>query len=93
MRFDMKKMNVQPLHDKVLVAENARKELSNSGLFLGEDTSETRTGTVLAVGPEVTEVKVKDVILLDWGKGTIVSIDDVQRVMIKEEHIIAVIEK
>lgn len=86
-------MNVKPLKDFVLVAENKRKQETVSGIIIeGVSTADSRSGTVLAVGPNVTEVKVGDVVYLDWSKCQVVTIDSAQRVMVKVENIVAVHE-
>ena len=87
-------MNVLPLKTQVLVAENKKEDTTESGIIIEgtRGTGNTAQATVLAVGPDVTDVKVDDVILLDWAKASPVKIGDVQRAMIKEEFIIAVFE-
>lgn len=87
-------MNVKPIKKNVLVAENKGEVKSESGLILDNATSvrESKTGTILAIGPDVTMVDVGNKILLDWTKGTVVKIGDAQRVMISEDNIVAVIE-
>jgi len=87
-------MNVLPLKTQVLVAENKKEDTTESGIII-EGTrgmGNTAKATVLAVGPDVTDVKVDDVVLIDWAKASPVKIGDVQRAMIKEEFIIAVFE-
>ena len=88
-------MIVKPIKKNVLVAENKGEVKSEAGLILDDAASvrESKTGTVLAIGPDVTMVEVGDKILLDWTKGAVVKIDDAQRVMISEDHIVAVMEK
>ena len=88
-------MIIKPIKKNVLVAENKGEVKTESGLILDGATSvrESRTGTVLAIGPDVTMVAVGDKILLDWTKGSVVKIEDTQRVMINEDHIVAVMEK
>jgi co-chaperonin GroES (HSP10) len=85
-------MEVRPLRKKVLVAENKSEVKSESGIILDGATSvrESKRATVLAIGPEVTEVKVGDVVLVEWAKATPVKVGDVQRAMIEQEHIVAV---
>jgi len=85
---------VTPLKKKVLVAENKVEQVTESGIILEGTTSnrESKRGTVLAVGPEVTLVKVGDVILLEWAKAQVVKIDDAQRVIVDEDNIVAVFE-
>lgn len=89
-------MIVQPLKDKVLVAENKTSDkTTETGIILDGANSvrDSRAGTVLAIGPDVTEVAVGDVVYLDWTKGSVVKVGDAQRVIIKVEHIVAVLEK
>ena len=87
-------MNVLPLKTQVLVAENKKEDTTESGIIIegARGVGNTAKATVLAVGPDVTDVKVDDVILLDWSKASPVKIGDVQRAMIKEEFIIGVFE-
>ena len=87
-------MEVKPLKKMVLIAENAVNQTTDSGIILDGTTSnrDSKTGTVLAVGSEVTDVKVGDKVYLEWNKGQVVKIGDAQRVMIKEEFIVAVVD-
>jgi chaperonin GroES len=87
-------MNVTPLKDRVLVAENKRENTTESGIVLqGAGFDQSKSGTVLAIGPDVTDVKVGDVIYLEWNKAAVVKIGDAQRVIIKQENIVAVLEQ
>ena len=75
-------MNIKPLHDKVLIEriENVKETASGIILKHSEDPDKAR---VLAVGPDVTEVQVGDVVQPDWGKAAavqdyfIVKIEDI----------------
>lgn len=86
--------NVRPLNKKVLVAENKVEHKTASGIILDgvESTRESRIGTVIAIGDEVKNVKVGDKILLDWSKAAIVKLQDVQRVLVNEEDIVAIVD-
>jgi len=87
-------MNILPLKTQVLVAENKKEDTTESGIIIegARGVGNTAKATVLAVGPDVKDVKVNDVILLDWSKASPVKVGDVQRAMIKEEFIIGVFE-
>ena len=87
-------MEIRPMNDRVLVAENKKEQTTASGIVIEgtRGTGDTAKATVLAIGPEVKDVKVGDVVLLDWAKASPVKVGDVQRAMIKEENIIAVFE-
>ena len=86
---------VTPIRKQVLIAQIARKTISTGGIIIEGVRSviDNETGRVLAIGSEVTEVAVGDEILLDWSKGNPVTINGEQRVMIKEEFIIAVLDR
>lgn len=86
-------MNIKPLHKKVLVAQNHDTVKSESGLILdGVDSMrDTSTATVLAVGPEVTEVVPGNVVLIEWAKATIVKVDSEERAMIDEDNIMMIL--
>lgn len=86
--------SVRPRKDYVLVAENKRETQTQSGIILdGQGLGESKTGTVLAVGPDVSAVNVGDKIFLMWNKAQVVTIEGNQRVMIKEEDIVGVLEE
>jgi co-chaperonin GroES (HSP10) len=87
-------MQFKPLGKKVLIAEIKRESTTSSGIIIeGKDAGgDSRSGKVLAVGPEVTSVSVDDKVLLEWNKAAVVSIDGAQRVVVLEEHIVAVLE-
>lgn len=84
---------ITPLKNNIYIAEAKKKAQSESGIILtSERGGDTAPAIVLAVGPAVTEVKVNDRLLVDWSKSSAVTIDGVQRAVIKEEDVIAVFE-
>lgn len=87
-------MNVKPRKDFVLIAENKRENITASGIVIESNAGlgESKTGTVLAIGPDVKSVEINDKVLLMWNKAQVVTIDGAQRVMIKEEDIVGVLE-
>ncbi len=87
-------MNIKPMHKKVLIAENASESKSESGIVLDQALSvrESKTGTVLAIGPDVTTVAVGDKVYLEWSKAKVVKVGDAQRVIIEEDDIVAVVD-
>lgn len=87
-------MIVKPLFKKVLIAEVKAVTKSESGIILDGANSvrEQNRAKVLAIGPDVTDVKVDDLILLDWTKASVVKVDGAQRAIIDQDHIVAVLE-
>ena len=87
-------MSIQPLHDKVLVAETKRENTTDSGIVVtgAEGLGESKSGIVLAIGPDVKEVKIGDTVYLMWNKAQVVKLNGAQRAIVKEEDIVAVLE-
>lgn len=87
-------MNIVPMNDRVLVAENKKEDTTESGIIIegARGVGNTAKATVLAIGKDVKDVKVNDVVLIDWSKASPVKLGDVQRAMIKEEFIIGVFD-
>jgi len=87
-------MIVKPLFKKVLVAEIKAVTKSEAGIILDNANSvrEQNRAKVLAIGPDVTDVKEGDTILLDWTKASVVKIDGAQRAIVDQDHIVAVLE-
>lgn len=87
-------MSIKPLKDKVLIAESKKQETTSSGIIIeGSGTGDTRTGKVLAVGPDVEVVKEGDEVYVNWSKCQAVTIDGKQRAITEEENIIAVVSE
>ena len=85
-------MNIVPMKDKVLVAETKKDSVTSTGIIIEGRDGNTASGKVLAIGPDVTDVKVGDTIYLDWSKTSLVKVDGAQRVIVKQEDIFAVLE-
>ena len=84
---------VFPLGKKILAAEIKKERKSESGIILENVSSvkETAAARVLAVGPDVKNVKVNDEVYIDWSKTKLVVVEGLQRVILDEEDIHAII--
>lgn len=84
---------VQPFGKNVFAAEIKKERKSESGIILEGTSSvkETAQAKVLAIGDKVENVKVGDVVYLDWSKTKLVVVDGAHRVIIAEEDITALV--
>lgn len=84
---------VFPLNTKVLAAEVKKERKSESGIILEgtKSVNETAAARILAVGPDVSKVRVGDEVYLDWTKTKLVVIEGAQRVILDEEDVHAII--
>lgn len=82
-------MEIKPLRKKVALKEFNKESTTSSGLVLmGDVGGDTPEYGVVAVGPEVTIVKIGDRVLLDMTKIAMVSGDTV---VVDEDNIMVVL--
>ncbi|MDA3956543.1 co-chaperone GroES [Oceanispirochaeta sp.] len=88
-------MTIKPLGDRVLLKVVEAETKTASGLYIPETAQEkTQTATVVAIGDdkELITVKAGDKVMYDKYAGTIISINDVDHLIIKMQDIIAIVE-
>ena len=92
------KMNITPLHDRVLVRRLEEKETAKGGIIIPDTAKEKpHEGEVIAVGAGKVEkghrvsldVKVGDRILFGKYTGNDITIDDQEYLILREEEILA----
>jgi chaperonin GroES len=92
---------IRPLHDRIIVKRSAEKDVSPGGIII-PDTSKERPaeGEVVAVGNgkrledgtvRALDVKVGDVVLFGRYGGTEVKVDGEERVILREDDVLAVL--
>lgn len=87
-------MSYLPLHNKVWVIESEKPTETAAGIFLGDARVDDslRSAIVQAIGPEVQEIKVGDVVYVMWAKVHVIKQGDVYGGIISEDDILAVLE-
>ena len=87
-------MIIKPLGKRVLIQEVKQEEVTKSGIVLPGTASKEKpiTGEVLAVGNEVSEVKVGEKVIYEEYTGTEVKDGDVEYLLIDMKNILAVVE-
>ena len=87
-------MNYQPLRNNIIVKDTERQEETESGIYVGKTLADPRakTGTVIAVGPDVTDVKVNDIVYLQWSNIKTVKDGDTYLGVLTEDDVLAVLE-
>lgn len=95
-------MNIRPLYDRVIVKRLEAEEKTKGGLFIPDTAKEKPIqGQVVAVGNGkrsddgnvvALEVKVNDRVLFGKYSGTEIKLDGEERVILREDEILAVVE-
>ena len=81
-------MIIKPIKTKVALKQLEPLE-HQSGLVIVGGDKETPEGVVVAIGPQVTDVAIGNIVLADWAKATHVGEGIL---VIEQEHITAVFE-
>ena len=97
------KLKIRPLHDRVIIKRLEEERLSAGGIVIPDSATEKPIrGKVVAIGKgkilesgdvRALDVKVGDSILFGKYSGTEIKIDGEELLVMKEEDIMAVIEK
>ena len=81
-----------PLGTKVYIGEVKTEKKTASGIILEGANSirETKFAEVIAIGYDVKKVRVGQRIVIDWSKCYPVKVNDIERALVDEEHILAI---
>ena len=88
-------MHIRPLHDRVVVKFCETESVTSGGLYIPDTAKEKPVrGTVVAVSDDVDlSVKIGDEVLFGKYAGTAFKIDDEERVLLREEEILGIVER
>jgi chaperonin GroES len=96
-------VKIRPLHDRVVVKRLEQKEQIRGGIIIPDTAKEKpQEAEVIAVGPgkinddgkrSPMDVKSGDRILVGKYSGSEIKLDDVEYVILREDEILAVLEK
>jgi len=86
---------MKPLKDFILVAEKKKEDKTESGLILSGIDLETgaKPAEVVAVGPDVKNVKIGDSIAIKWGEALAITVKGAQRALVSEEYVYGIFDK
>ena len=89
------KLKIRPLHDRVIIKRLEEERTSPGGIVIPDSATEKPIkGKVVAVGEvRALDVKVGDNILFGKYSGTEVKVDGEELLVMREEDVMAVIEK
>ena len=91
-----KKLNVTPLHDRVIVKADAAEEKTAGGIIIPDTAKEKpQRGEVVAAGPgkkdEPVTVKAGDLVLYGKYSGTEISVEGQDYLIMRESDILAIV--
>jgi co-chaperonin GroES (HSP10) len=82
-----------PLKKQILIKANAQETTTASGLIIeGSGLVDSRTATVIRVGPDVTTVKPGYLVYINWTKALPVKIEGKEFSFIEEDNLVAIMD-
>lgn len=85
-------MKLKPIGNNVAIVRIKNSTTTESGIVLTKSTDEVDRARVIAVGPDVEDIKENDVLLVDWNKTSMNKFDGIPIYVIKEEHVVGVFD-
>lgn len=90
----MKNPKFKPLKERVFVSYTEELEKTAGGIYIPDAAKEKpQKGRVEAIGTDVKQVKVGDIILFDKYSGSKITLDNTEYLIVKEEDILGIFEK
>ncbi len=87
-------MNFQPLGDRLLVQRVEETNTTASGIIIPDNAKEKPLrGTVLAIGSEVEDVKVDDVVVFGKYAGTELTLENEEYLVLELSDVLGIITK
>jgi chaperonin GroES len=84
---------IKPLESYVVLELEKEERTTTSGIILTSEAKEkSAIGKVKAIGPKVTGVAIGDRVVYETYSGTKVKLNDEDLLLIKEEHVLGIIE-
>ncbi len=90
----MKNPKFRPLKERVFVSYTEELDKTAGGIYIPDAAKEKpQKGRVEAIGTDVKQVKVGDIILFDKYSGSKITLDNTEYLIVKEEDILGIFEK
>jgi co-chaperonin GroES (HSP10) len=67
-------MNIKPLRDNIIIVKEEKSLTTSSGIIL-KTNDEADRARVVAIGPDVVDVQVDDLVIVNWNKAQIIDRD------------------
>ena len=67
-------MNIKPLRDNIIIIKEEKSLTTSSGIIL-KTNDEADRARVVAIGPDVVDVQVDDLVIVNWNKAQIIDRD------------------
>jgi co-chaperonin GroES (HSP10) len=68
-------MNIKPLRDNIIIVKEEKSLTTSSGIIL-KTNDEADRARVVAIGPDVVDVQVNDLVIVNWNKAQIIDRDN-----------------
>lgn len=85
-------MEFKPLNERVLIEPKQAEEKTAGGIYIPDTAKEkSQQGKVLAIGPEVKDVKPGDIVVFESFAGTEIGLEGKKMMILKIKDILGII--
>ena len=85
---------LSPIKKNVIVELIQKEKVTDSGIVLASaDPEEVSRGIIVAIGPDVTDVAVDDIILANWNAARKTKYEDKELYIVPEDQIVLIFEE
>lgn len=85
-------MKLKPIGSNVAIVRIKDNNTTESGIVLSKSIDGIDRAKVIAIGPDVTDVKENDTLLVNWNKASMNKFDGIPIYIIPQDEIVAVFE-
>ncbi len=85
-------MNIKPLGKKLAVVKLKSDTQTESGIFISKGVDSVDKAKVVAIGPDVTAVKIGETVLINWNNASTTTVDNIPIYILKEEDVVGVFD-
>lgn len=82
---------IKPIKNYLLIEEEAKTETTESGIFIGKQENRYITGTVVAVGSTVRDIKQGDKVIASTDICNILSVEDKEFYHMQESLVLTIL--
>ena len=85
-------MKIKPIGKKLAVVKLKSETTTGSGIYIAKGIETVDKAKVIAIGPEVVDVKVGETILINWNKASQTTVDSIPVYIIVEDEVVGVFD-
>ena len=85
-------MKIKPIGKKLAAVKLKSETTTGSGIYIAKGIETVDKAKVIAIGPDVVDVKVGETILINWNKAASTTVDSIPVYILTEEDVVGIFD-